>query len=266
MQSTWTVYEPVYPLGAMKEYLGLPLSPLSDLSESVRPDGALKQLLLLLAVRWELAQDVALKPVTLLPLSLLPVWGRLRRLVTDITCLLANLYDAGGPPAACLAAASCKPARRSSAAEIDAPILSMRKIGSQLRKLLPSHTSFTVQIRSDMHAATSRTTQCDTCMDRGLLQSQERNKALMVPSHRKLPGQNWKLSSEAGRVSLSTPLTQPQAQKSKTSLCSVSHLISEDCVSSRKTRALQKTVSWLPVIHSDNGVRQWHHKHSSPRS
>ena len=80
----------MYPLGAMKEYLGLPLSPLSDFSESVRPDGALKQLLLLLAVRWELAQDVALKPLTLLALSLLPVWGRLRRLVTDITCLLSD--------------------------------------------------------------------------------------------------------------------------------------------------------------------------------
>ena len=72
---------------------------------------------------------------------------------------------------------------------------------------------------------------------------------MRVPSHRKLPGQHWKLSSEAGRVSLSTPLTQPQAQKSKRFPCSVSHLISEDCVSGQSTRALQKTVSWLPVIH-----------------
>ena len=74
----------------MNEYLGLPLPPLAESSESDRPDGALKQPLLSLAVRRELAQDVALKPLTLLPLSLLPVWGRLRRLVTDITCLLAS--------------------------------------------------------------------------------------------------------------------------------------------------------------------------------
>ena len=126
MFSTWTVYQPVYPLGAMKEYLGLPLSPLSDFSESVRPDGALKQLLLLLAVRWQLAQDVALKLLTLLPLSLLPVWGRLRRLVTDITCVLASQHDAAAQPEACLAAASCKPAYWFCAAYMDAPTASMR--------------------------------------------------------------------------------------------------------------------------------------------
>ena len=118
----------MYPLGAMKEYLGLPLSPLSDFSESVRPDGALKQPLLLLAVRRELAQDVALKPLTLLPLSLLPVWGHLRRLVTDITCVLASQYDAVAQPEACLAAASYKLAYYLCAADMDAPIASMQNI------------------------------------------------------------------------------------------------------------------------------------------
>lgn len=51
----------------MKEYLGLSWPPLSESSESVRPEGALKQPLLLLAVRRELAQDAVLKPLMLLP-------------------------------------------------------------------------------------------------------------------------------------------------------------------------------------------------------
>ena len=118
----------MYPLGAMNEYLGLPLPPLSEFSESVRPDGALKQPLLVLTVRRELAQDVALKPLMLLPLSLLPVLGRLTRLVTDITCLVADYHDAIGPPAACLAAASGKPAQRSSATVTDTPMAAMRDI------------------------------------------------------------------------------------------------------------------------------------------
>ena len=68
----------------MKEYLGPSLPPLSESSESVRPDGALKQPLLLLAVRRELAQDAVLKPLMLLPWTPGPVCGCLSRLVTDI--------------------------------------------------------------------------------------------------------------------------------------------------------------------------------------
>ena len=50
----------------MKEYLGLSLPPLSESSESVRPEGALKQPLLLLAVWRELVQDNAFRPLALL--------------------------------------------------------------------------------------------------------------------------------------------------------------------------------------------------------
>ena len=129
---------------------------------------------------------------------------------------------------------------------------SMRNIGGQLRKMLPSHTSFTVEMRSGMNAATSRTNQCDTCMDRGLRQSQKRNKAVMVPSHRKLPKQDWKLSSEAGRVSLDTPLTASRAWTKEIPVLRVAPDFRGLCVWSNHPSSAKDS-----FLAARNSLRQW---------